>query len=1609
MKRLKLSSMLLLIMMLVVENSFSQSTLPKVWLDTAGTFIGGVAAGPQWIKRATAANNVRGMAYNPVTKHILVATRDSAFNCIMILSAATGDTLGRMNMTGISGGAGATFNKIGVSGDGRIYTANLQTAVTKTATVKIYSWADETSAPVVVFNDSVQGPRLGDALTVVGTGQETYLYLSGNATPGPVHIFKRSADTLILRKSVVPTGWAFGVLGIGPVTSGVGAFWLNSSGKAAIKFDTTGAPLDTIGTGIVASGAITALPFDLGGRKFLAMFSGAGTPQVARVVDVTNGGLTSYVAGITASLGSYTNANGTGEVFYSAEDTSLYVLATNNGVGKFSITQSAPVVTFNTRSPYVPKSAEADTVFMNVLSMKSISSAALTYYGNPTASSDAAGVDSANVSMTQFSGRIYSAIIPGSVNRNGRRITYKGSATDASSMSSVSALINGYFAGTTLLSYKNGPRDIDSTGALLYSQYAIRLAGVVTKEDSIAQVINLDVVVQDSLGGATIFSPLYNGVAGLKVKRGNKYEVEGRIAANNGLFQVREQATGHPTPKFVDLGPGILPVPKKVTLNDLKYATQGEQLENVLVEIANLRPTAASLAWPAAGAASTGTNMTVTDNGTDSVTMRIYHNNSDLRGEPIPSPWKKVIGIAGQFDATAVKDSFYQILPRERADFVVAPTLPLTFEQNNVDFTFTDFSGATATRVANPQVSGINTSGNVMKMVKGVGDPWAGSYLTLLAPIKWDDKRTFSVKAFMPKVGSKLLFKVENLTTGGINMEREAVSTVANAWQEFTFDFTAIDTSKTYQKIVIIGDLGTVGDGSANFTYLIDDINLVKSTPVLPLEFELNSVNYDFVNFDGGVATRIANPQSSGINTSSFVGKMVKGAGQPWGGAYLSLARPIDFSKNRYFSVKVFMPKAGAKLLLKVENQTSGAINMEREQTVATANAWVELKYDFSTIDTSKQYQKVVLIFDLGTMGDGSANFTYLFDDIKQIPPPPPVIPGMKPVFPLWAKTKASGTFPLAFSTGNFERGMAAGVVDGKNRVYVVSRTGGPKVIAYDAATGDSVGVLFQSTTPTSGTFPLNAVEVSDDGVILASNMTVDAAASSFKVYRWNKETDSIKTVIDYNGAGLPAASRLGDMFSVYGKASDNTLAVYAAVSGKDNVVKFTTTDNGKTFTPAVIVLNNGAMGTQPNVVRSADGMLYVKSYAKGLTIHDSTGALKDTVSGSLVGSDGTNIKVFNRGPEKFVAVYYPNDGGALTDERFTVVNVTDPKNAFIEFSSPSIGNVVNGNGTGAVDFIMKDSNAVFYLLGTNNGLAAFTPSPNEVIKTLDTLSYITSKNLLKNPFGVGYIAGVNGYSDIGKYQRFDFKGQDMLGAFSVFFGAKQIVGTPDTLHMVVRSVDSASGAPKNVLQSLRFTSEQIDTVKGNTFVLPYAMKTLGPVFIGLEWSPAGNDTFAIFTDKNGEGNNAARAWERFKDSTFNDFGTKLNPTFSWDLDADLHVVAYYKKGATTGVISDRSVLPTQYSLDQNYPNPFNPSTNIRFALPNMASVRMTVYDILGREIRTLVNSELGAGTHNIVWDGKNNNGGQVATGMYIYRIDARQNNGGAASFIATKKMMLLK
>jgi hypothetical protein len=313
--------------------------------------------------------------------------------------------------------------------------------------------------------------------------------------------------------------------------------------------------------------------------------------------------------------------------------------------------------------------------------------------------------------------------------------------------------------------------------------------------------------------------------------------------------------------------------------------------------------------------------------------------------------------------------------------------LPVTFEDPTQPYPFINFDGGNSTVVDNPFKTGINTTNRTGKMVKSPGQPWGGSVLALGTPIDFSANKIFRMKVYSPRVGAKVLFKVENPTDGTIFFEQEVATTLANTWEDMVFDFSAINTTNVYQNIVLIFDNGTQGDGSANFTWHFDDIRLTNTLPnnavELPLTFESTSINYVFTNFDGGNATIIDNPQKTGINTSNRTGRMIKNAGQTWGGSLITLDAPINFSTNKTFRMKVYSPRVGAKVLLKVENLTDNNINYEREVSTTVANAWEDLTFDYSGINTANQYQKIVLIFDNGTAGDGSANFTWLFDDIR--------------------------------------------------------------------------------------------------------------------------------------------------------------------------------------------------------------------------------------------------------------------------------------------------------------------------------------------------------------------------------------------------------------------------------------------------------------------------------------------------------------------------------------------------------------------------------------------------------------------------------------------------
>jgi hypothetical protein len=110
----------------------------------------------------------------------------------------------------------------------------------------------------------------------------------------------------------------------------------------------------------------------------------------------------------------------------------------------------------------------------------------------------------------------------------------------------------------------------------------------------------------------------------------------------------------------------------------------------------------------------------------------------------------------------------------------------------------------------------------------------------------------------------------------------------------------------------------------------------------------------------------------------------------------------------------------------------------------------------------------------------------------------------------------------------------------------------------------------------------------------------------------------------------------------------------------------------------------------------------------------------------------------------------------------------------------------------------------------------------------------------------------------------------------------------------------------------------------------------------------------------------------------------------------NLRSIAFVPQNITS-VYDFANNIPQTYNLYQNYPNPFNPTTTIQFSIPERTNVKLSIFDVLGREIQTIVNDELSAGTYKF-----NFNANYLSSGIYFYRLDA-------GKFSSVKKMILMK
>lgn len=314
-----------------------------------------------------------------------------------------------------------------------------------------------------------------------------------------------------------------------------------------------------------------------------------------------------------------------------------------------------------------------------------------------------------------------------------------------------------------------------------------------------------------------------------------------------------------------------------------------------------------------------------------------------------------------------------------------APTLPIDFESTTTVYAFADFEGGVGSVIDNPDASGINTSDKVGSMVKGVGQDFGGTTLALAGPIDFGTNNAFTMKVWSNAVGQRVLFKLE----GTSPVEIFAETTVANTWEELTFPAAGLSALE-FGAITIIYRLGEVGDGSADFTMYFDDIELTTTAAMgvgVPIDFESTSLTYTFNDFAGGVGSVIANPASGGINTSANVAQVIKFAGEVFGGTTIPLGQPIDFGSNNGIKMKVFANRVDAPVLFKLEGPTPAEVSMN----TTVANAWEELEFNFSGL-TGGVYTGITIIYDLGTVGDGSADFTLLFDDIDYTTVSGPVV-----------------------------------------------------------------------------------------------------------------------------------------------------------------------------------------------------------------------------------------------------------------------------------------------------------------------------------------------------------------------------------------------------------------------------------------------------------------------------------------------------------------------------------------------------------------------------------------------------------------------------------------
>jgi hypothetical protein len=289
--------------------------------------------------------------------------------------------------------------------------------------------------------------------------------------------------------------------------------------------------------------------------------------------------------------------------------------------------------------------------------------------------------------------------------------------------------------------------------------------------------------------------------------------------------------------------------------------------------------------------------------------------------------------------------------------------------------------------IANPDVSGINTSANVGEWVR-TQEQYAHIFTELDGKIDFSGEDVFSLKVWSP-ITCDVLFKLEDQNNSGVFTEVMQSVNVANQWVELTYNFAGA-ASGTYDKIVIFFDFASTTDNTFYFDELTGPaVGGPGPEPIiLPVTFDDDEAEYGLIDFGGNFSEIVVDP----TNAENMVVKTIKTTGSEiWAGTTVggtigfAYAIPFEEGSTSMF-VDVWSPTAGTPIRLKVEDAADPTISVETETLTTVAQEWETLTFDFSNevpgtaeLNFDYNYNKASIFFDFGTSGSDQ---TYYWDNM---------------------------------------------------------------------------------------------------------------------------------------------------------------------------------------------------------------------------------------------------------------------------------------------------------------------------------------------------------------------------------------------------------------------------------------------------------------------------------------------------------------------------------------------------------------------------------------------------------------------------------------------------